>query len=189
MPKRMRPLVKLEDGEGGPTPPAVACTRDVRSAGEETKSGSAIDPLSTTPPPSISGVTVWVLVRAEYDSDDYVMDSEVLGVYASEALARKAKTIESRHMNSKFGERWGDGDQDEWCAKFFHTSLAIHAKMIQDSVHHDDDGGDDDDDDDDDDADDDDDDDDDAAAADDAAVVVDDDDESGHRVNVVPNDD
>ncbi len=104
----------------------------------------AIDPLSTAPPPSISGVTVWVLVRAEYDSDDYVIGSEVVGVYASEALARKAKNIESKHMDSKF-ERWGGGDEDEWYCDLFHTSLAIYAKMIQDSVHDDDNDDDDDD--------------------------------------------
>ena len=109
----------------------------------------AIGPQSTAPPPSISGVTVWVLVRAEYNIDDHVIDSEVVGVYASEALARKAKNIESRHMDSKF-ERWGD--EDEWHGELFHTSLAIYAKMIQDSVHDDDDDDDDDNDDDDDDA-------------------------------------
>jgi hypothetical protein len=40
-------------------------------------------------------MSVWVLVRAEYHGDDYVIDSEVVGVYASEALAMKAKNIES----------------------------------------------------------------------------------------------
>ena len=87
----------------------------------------AIGPQSTAPPPSISGVTVWVLVRAEYNIDDYVIDSEVVGVYASEALARKAKMIESRHMDSNDGKNFSQGE----C---WNTSLVIYAKKIQDSV-------------------------------------------------------
>ena len=116
----------------------------------------ANDPQSTASPPSISGVTVWVLVRTsdrEYgDRCKWECDanSEVVGVYASEALARKAKKIESRGMDSKDDVNFHRGE----C---YYTTLVIHAKRIQDSVRDDDDDDDDDDDEDDDDDDDDDD--------------------------------
>ncbi len=100
-------------------------------------------PRAIGPPPSISGVTVWVLVRTS-DSQyaerwECSADSTVVGVYASEALARKAKMIESRHMDSNDGKNFSQGE----C---WNTSLVIHAKQIQDSVCDDDDDDDDDDD-------------------------------------------
>ncbi len=105
----------------------------------------AIGPQSTAPAPSISGMTVWVLVRTsdtQYHEDwECSADSEVVGVYASEALARKAKMIESRHMDSNDGKNFSQG---ECC----NTSLVIHAKKIQDSVCDDEDDEDDEDDDD-----------------------------------------
>ena len=91
----------------------------------------AIGPQSTAPPPSISGVTVWVLVRTsdtQYHEDwECSADSKVVGVYESEALARKAKMIESRHMDSNDGKNFSQGE----C---WNTSLVIYAKKIQDSV-------------------------------------------------------
>ncbi len=71
-------------------------------------------------------------------------------MYTSEALAREAEEIESRHVD------------DGTC---FVTSLAIHAKTIQDSVHDDDDD------------------------EEEEEEEDDDDYEDGHEVIVVPDDD
>jgi hypothetical protein len=133
----------------------------------------AIGLQSTAPPPSISGVTVWVLVRTsdiEYRVKwECSANSEVVGTYASKALAEKAKKIESRHMDSNDGVNFH-------CGECWYTSLVIHETTIQDSVCDDDDDDDDDNDDDGDDEDED-------------YGDSDEDDDGGHEVIVVPDDD
>eukprot|EP00548_Thalassiothrix_antarctica_P001633 CAMPEP_0194132994 /NCGR_PEP_ID=MMETSP0152-20130528/3327_1 /TAXON_ID=1049557 /ORGANISM="Thalassiothrix antarctica, Strain L6-D1" /LENGTH=135 /DNA_ID=CAMNT_0038828213 /DNA_START=43 /DNA_END=450 /DNA_ORIENTATION=+ len=118
---------KRKSCELAETEPTTANTRLTRN----TRPTANTRPTTTTKP---AQSVFYVLVKTEdkeYREDwETRCDSEVVGIYATRALAKKAKRKETKHMDSNDGITYDYGET-------FYTSYVIHKKSIQTKVESD----------------------------------------------------